>query len=196
VSGFFTRRSVLGAGIAAAASMALPRGALAAGKATAAATKLNDLLLLVSGLGGNLVALRGDEGLLLVDSGAPGATDALVAELAKFARGAKVHTVINTHWHADETGGNDVFGAVGAKLIAHAPTRAQALNRMRHALDEFIIGGIRTNIDLHKRLLDLPEMRDGTHTTRTVGFVLSISTSCPMAPRASPFMADDPFSQR
>jgi acetyl-CoA carboxylase biotin carboxylase subunit len=60
------------------------------------------------------------------------------------------------------------YDSLLAKLIAHAPTREQALNRMRHALDEFIIGGIRTNIDLHKRLIDLPEMRNGTHTTRTV----------------------------
>jgi acetyl-CoA carboxylase biotin carboxylase subunit len=60
------------------------------------------------------------------------------------------------------------YDSLLAKLIAHAPTREQALGRMRRALDEFIIGGIRTNIDLHKRLLDLPEMKDGTHTTRTV----------------------------
>jgi acetyl-CoA carboxylase, biotin carboxylase subunit len=39
---------------------------------------------------------------------------------------------------------------------------------MRRALDEFIIGGIRTNIPLQKRLLDLPDMRAGTMTTRTV----------------------------
>jgi cyclase len=123
---------VLGAGIAAAASLALTRGLLAAGSGRASATKLSDRLLFISGLGGNLVALRGDEGLLLVDSGAPGSTDLLVAELAKFARGAKVHTVINTHWHADETGGNDVFGAAGAKLIAHA----KAAQRM--AVDQYV----------------------------------------------------------
>jgi len=60
------------------------------------------------------------------------------------------------------------YDSLLAKLIAHAPTRELAIGRMRRALDEFIIGGIRTNIDLHKRLLDLPEMKNGTHTTRTV----------------------------
>jgi acetyl-CoA carboxylase biotin carboxylase subunit len=60
------------------------------------------------------------------------------------------------------------YDSLLAKLIAHAPTRELALGRMRRALDEFIIGGIRTNIELHKRLLDLPEMKNGTHTTRTV----------------------------
>ena len=60
------------------------------------------------------------------------------------------------------------YDSLLAKVITHAPTREHAHRRMRRALDEFIIGGIRTNIDLHKRLLDLPEMIDGTMTTRTV----------------------------
>lgn len=132
VTGMHTRRSVLGAGIAAAASVTLPAKVLAAAGSQVSTTKLNGRLLLVSGLGGNLVALRGDEGLLLVDSGAPGSTDLLIAELAQFARGAKVHTVINTHWHTDETGGNDVFGAAGARLIAHAKVA------QRMAVDQYV----------------------------------------------------------
>lgn len=132
VARLHTRRAVLGAGMAAAACMSLPRPVLGAGRGQAKVTKLSDRLLLVSGLGGNLVALRGDDGLLLVDSGAPDATDQLDAELAKFARRAKVHTVINTHWHADQTGGNDVYGAAGAKLIAHA----KAAQRM--AVDQYV----------------------------------------------------------
>jgi len=65
------------------------------------------------------------------------------------------------------------YDSLLAKVIVHAPTRAQALGRMRRALDEFIIGGIRTNIDLHKRLIDLPEMRNGTMTTRTVELLMA-----------------------
>ena len=60
------------------------------------------------------------------------ARDQLQAELAKFARGAKVHTVLNTHWHAPQTGGNDVFGAAGARIIAHA----RAAQRM--AVDQYV----------------------------------------------------------
>src|SRR5690606_24176629 len=48
------------------------------------------------------------------------------------------------------------YDSLLAKLIAHAPTRGEALARMRRALDEFIIGGIRTNIPLQRRLIDLP----------------------------------------
>jgi hypothetical protein len=76
-----TRRSVLAAGIGFAAGMGAVGRALADG-AKASITRLNDRLLFISGMGGNLVALKGDEGLLLVDSGAPGATSQLQAELA------------------------------------------------------------------------------------------------------------------
>jgi acetyl-CoA carboxylase, biotin carboxylase subunit len=60
------------------------------------------------------------------------------------------------------------YDSLLGKVIAHAPTREQAIKRMQRALDEFIIGGIRTNISLHKELLALPEVLSGTMTTRTV----------------------------
>jgi cyclase len=126
-----TRRSMLTAGVSAAVGMSVIGRVLAA-DAKVGASKLNERLLFISGLGGNLVALRGDEGLLLVDSGAPEVTAQLQAELANFARGAKVHTVLNTHWHAPQTGGNDVFGAAGARIVAHA----RAAQRM--AVDQYV----------------------------------------------------------
>ncbi|MEB2311058.1 MAG: acetyl-CoA carboxylase biotin carboxylase subunit [Sorangiineae bacterium] len=61
-----------------------------------------------------------------------------------------------------------VYDSLLAKVIVHAPTRAEALVRMRRALDEFIIGGIRTNLPFQKRLMNDREMIDGTMTTRTV----------------------------
>jgi acetyl-CoA carboxylase biotin carboxylase subunit len=60
------------------------------------------------------------------------------------------------------------YDSLLAKVIVNAPTRPLCLSRMRRALDEFIISGIRTNIDLHKRLLENDEVKSGTMTTRTV----------------------------
>jgi acetyl-CoA carboxylase biotin carboxylase subunit len=60
------------------------------------------------------------------------------------------------------------YDSLLAKLIVHAPTRPEAIVRMRRALDEFIVVGIRTNIDLHKALLTDREVVDGTMTTRTI----------------------------
>jgi acetyl-CoA carboxylase biotin carboxylase subunit len=60
------------------------------------------------------------------------------------------------------------YDSLLAKLIVHAATREKALIRMRRALDEFIVEGIRTNIALHKALLSDPDVIAGEMTTRTV----------------------------
>jgi acetyl-CoA carboxylase biotin carboxylase subunit len=53
-----------------------------------------------------------------------------------------------------------------AKLIVHAPTRAQAIAKMRRALSETLIAGIRTNIPLHQRILGHPAFAEGRFSTR------------------------------
>lgn len=60
------------------------------------------------------------------------------------------------------------YDSMLAKVIVHSPTRDLAIRRMQGALDEFIITGIRTNIPLHKLLLQHNEVRAGTMTTRTI----------------------------
>ncbi len=44
-----------------------------------------------------------------------------------------------------------------AKLIVFAPDRALALARMRRALDEYFVGGIKTNLPLFRRILEHPD---------------------------------------
>jgi acetyl-CoA carboxylase biotin carboxylase subunit len=56
------------------------------------------------------------------------------------------------------------YDSLVAKLIVHAPTRADAINRMRRALDEFAIVGIQTTIPLHQRIVDDPEFQRGDYT--------------------------------
>jgi len=60
------------------------------------------------------------------------------------------------------------YDSLLAKVIVHASSREQAIVKMDRALDEFIVGGIRTNIDFHKRMLADPEVREARMTTRTV----------------------------
>ncbi len=66
------------------------------------------------------------------------------------------------------------YDSLIAKVITHAATRERAIVRMERALDEFIIGGIRTNIPLHKRLLAEPSVRQGTMCTRTIEEVVAV----------------------
>jgi acetyl-CoA carboxylase biotin carboxylase subunit len=56
------------------------------------------------------------------------------------------------------------YDSLVAKLIVHAPTRTDAINRLRRALDEFAIVGIQTTIPLHLRILDDPAFRKGDYT--------------------------------
>jgi len=81
--------------------------------------KLTDRLSVISGAPGNVVVLSANDGLVLVDSGSAELARALRATLGS----TPVRTLINTHYHTDQTGGNALFGAAGASIHAHEITR-------------------------------------------------------------------------
>ena len=56
------------------------------------------------------------------------------------------------------------YDSLVAKLIVHAPTRTDAINRLRRALDEFAVVGIQTTIPLHQRIVDDAEFQRGDYT--------------------------------
>jgi cyclase len=88
-------------------------------KSALSTEKLADRVTLISGTPGNVVALSSSDGILLVDSG----SSALAGAVRKSLAGAKVRTLFNTHYHADQTGGNELFGKEGAEIHAHLITR-------------------------------------------------------------------------
>ncbi|HVC63548.1 MAG TPA: acetyl-CoA carboxylase biotin carboxylase subunit [Acetobacteraceae bacterium] len=56
------------------------------------------------------------------------------------------------------------YDSLVAKLIVHAPTRVDAINRLRRALEEFAIVGIQTTIPLHQRIVDDAAFQAGDYT--------------------------------
>ena len=56
------------------------------------------------------------------------------------------------------------YDSLVAKLITYGRTRDEAIARMRRALREFVISGIKTTIPLHERILENPEFRAGDYT--------------------------------
>jgi acetyl-CoA carboxylase, biotin carboxylase subunit len=56
------------------------------------------------------------------------------------------------------------YDSMVAKLIVHAPTRTDAINRLRRALAEFAVVGISTTIPLHQRIVNDPEFQAGDYT--------------------------------
>ena len=95
--------------------------------AAAGAKKVTDRVSVIDA-GTNVIVLSGNDGLLLVDTGAPKSGDRLAAALKGIAANSKVTTVFNTHYHLDQTGNNELFSAAGAKIIAHDRTRQMMAN--------------------------------------------------------------------
>ena len=58
------------------------------------------------------------------------------------------------------------YDSMIAKLITTAQTREEAINKMRRALDEFVIEGIKTTIPFHRKLMDHPDYIAGNYTTK------------------------------
>ncbi|MDT0643581.1 acetyl-CoA carboxylase biotin carboxylase subunit [Zunongwangia sp. F363] len=58
------------------------------------------------------------------------------------------------------------YDSMIAKLITTAQTREEAINKMKRALDEFVIEGVKTTIPFHRQLMDEPAYVEGNYTTK------------------------------
>tara|TARA_B100001287_G_scaffold174673_1_gene147224 strand:+ start:1623 stop:2969 length:1347 start_codon:yes stop_codon:yes gene_type:complete len=58
------------------------------------------------------------------------------------------------------------YDSMIAKLITTAQTREEAIHKMKRALDEFVIEGIKTTIPFHRELMDHPDYISGNYTTK------------------------------
>ena len=131
LSRLHTRRHVLKAAIGSTAGIVLGApvlrltGAQAPAVSDGAGTlRLSDDLFVVRIPGeANVIAQTDAKGVLLVDGGSVGASDALMKAVSGLPGAGPVHTIFNTHWHAEQTGSNERLGKAGAAIIAHENTR-------------------------------------------------------------------------
>lgn len=72
---------------------------------------------------------------------------------------------LDTHVYADYMI-PPYYDSMIAKLITTAQTRDEAIDKMRRALDEFVIEGIKTTIPFHRQLMDHPDYLAGKYTTK------------------------------
>src|SRR3984893_17239475 len=128
------RRQILKAAIGGAAGIVLgtPVRILAAAAAQAVAQgaatlRLSDDLFVLRIPGeANVVAQTGANGVMLVDGGSAGESDALmnaVSALPGSGAAHTIHTIFNTHWHPEQTGLNEQLGKAGRTIIAHENAR-------------------------------------------------------------------------
>jgi acetyl-CoA carboxylase biotin carboxylase subunit len=58
------------------------------------------------------------------------------------------------------------YDSLIAKLVVHGRDRTEAIARMRRCLSLTVIEGVKTNVPLHRRILDDPDFRAGRYSTR------------------------------
>lgn len=89
-------------------------------------TKVTDNIYMLQGRGGNIAAVVGPEGILMVDDDYRELSKALAAALKELGS-EKPRFVLNTHWHGDHTQGNEFFGK-DSTIIAHVNVRKRLLD--------------------------------------------------------------------
>ena len=131
-----TRREFMHAGATAAAASLVPAAAFAQ------ENEISRIELghawVFQGTGGNVFGLPGltENGIMLVDGGLAAQSDALLASVFDTFGRDHVHTLVNTHWHPEQTGSNERLGAAGAEIIAHEKTRMFLQNAVQSSLFE------------------------------------------------------------
>jgi acetyl-CoA carboxylase biotin carboxylase subunit len=81
--------------------------------------------------------------------------------------GVRVDTAAYCGWKVPSN-----YDSLIAKVIVRGRTRQEAIERMKRALDEFLIEGIKTTIPLHKRILSSEEFLSGRYTTHFLDRIL------------------------
>jgi glyoxylase-like metal-dependent hydrolase (beta-lactamase superfamily II) len=163
----FSRRAFVHAGAAAVGSVLLsPDIARASAGRLAArpqqiAARITTIDLggatLLQGAGCNVIAVPGPDGALMIDGGRAANADALLAAVKSATGAARINTLINTHWHPDQTGANEAVGRAGGVIFAHEKTKLLLGHTVYNA------------IGISGRVHALPEVARPTRTTRGDG---------------------------
>jgi cyclase len=152
-----SRRAVLTAGAAAFGGALLP-ARLASAQQVAPRISTTDLggVTLLQGAGCNVVAIPGPDGALIIDGGLAANADALLAAVREATRASRVHTLINTHGHPEQTGANEAVGRAGGVIFAHEKTKQYLSNTVE-------------SVTFKGRRRPLPQAARPTRTTRGDG---------------------------
>lgn len=103
---------------------------------------------MISGAGGNITVQAGKEGVLVVDTGLANMSDKVIAAIRKISD-APIRYVVNTHVHADHTGGNEKIAGIGSTIVGGNVT------------GDIADAGKGAAIIAHESILNRMSMKDG-----------------------------------
>ena len=100
-------------------------GRLQAARQAASRITTTDLggATLLQGAGGNVLALPGPDGALMIDGGLAANANALLDAVRSATGTTRVNTLIDTHWHPEVVGANEAVGKAGGVILAHEKTK-------------------------------------------------------------------------
>lgn len=81
-------------------------------------TSLSPTVTMIKGRGGNIAVSAGEDGVFIIDDQLKPLTDQLLASIRTVSE-QPIRFVINTHYHGDHVGGNEMLGGSGSVIIAH-----------------------------------------------------------------------------
>jgi len=84
--------------------------------------KVTDNIYMLMGNGGNIGVSVGENGVFMIDDQFAVSNPAILAAIAKITD-KPVKFLINTHWHPDHTGGNELLGQAGSIIVAQDNVR-------------------------------------------------------------------------
>ena len=82
------------------------------------AEKIADNIYMLTGSGGNIGVVIGEDGVFMIDSQYGPLSEKIAEEIGKLSS-QPIKYLFITHWHGDHTGGNENFGNKGAVIVAH-----------------------------------------------------------------------------
>lgn len=95
--------------------------------------KVKDSIFIMSGRGGNIGLMIGQDGGLMIDSQFANASERIVKSY-QTTTDAPIKFLINTHHHGDHTGGNENFKAMGVTIVSHKNVRQHLMDEARAAI--------------------------------------------------------------
>ena len=81
-------------------------------------------IYMLTGSGGNIGVSAGKDGVFLIDDQYAPLTEKIRQAVAEISD-EPIRFLLNTHWHADHTGGNENLGEAGVVIVAHENVRAR-----------------------------------------------------------------------
>lgn len=130
-------------------ALVLSTAVVADDKVQVTSTELGPHLYMIKGAGGNMAAVVGPEGALVVDSQYEHMAPQIKAELESKQAGVQIKTLINTHFHGDHVNGNAAL-ASSAQIIAHT----NVLTRLK-ADSKFPVAGLPTETFVGEKAVSL-----------------------------------------